>query len=60
MATGTEGAGTAAKILETIRELPFWLLLGLAIALNLVVLVPALAREFPPEYRPWLIPDAPR
>jgi hypothetical protein len=51
--TGIEqSAGAATKALEVLKDIPLWLLSGLAISAGVLLWVPAL---LPPAVRPWII-----
>jgi len=45
----------AAKSLDILRQLPFWLLLGVGLACAILLFVPIAASELPRELRPWLV-----
>jgi hypothetical protein len=50
-----EGAGTAAKVLEVLKDLPLWLLFGLTISAGTLLFVPSIAALGPAIARPWII-----
>jgi hypothetical protein len=50
--------GWFAKSIEAIKDVPAWMLTGVAIATDLLVFVPALSRELSPETKPWLFISA--
>src|SRR5215467_12267725 len=49
-----ESAGSTAKILEVLKDIPLWLLTGLALSAS-VLLLPAVSKMLPPVARPWLV-----
>ena len=49
-----EGAGTTAKVLEVLKDLPLWLLSGLAVS-AVLLLIPIFAVSLPSVARPWII-----
>jgi len=55
MATAGESAGAAAKILEVLKGLPLWLLIGVAGAAGLLLFVRAFATAAPVGARPWVV-----
>ncbi|MBZ5493867.1 MAG: hypothetical protein LAO76_23350 [Acidobacteriia bacterium] len=55
MAGVEESAGTTAKILEILKDLPLWLLFGLAISAGALLLFPGIAASVPATARPWII-----
>ncbi len=53
--TGVEqSAGAATKALEILKDLPLWLMAGLAIAAGALVWVPCFAAALPAGFRPWV------
>jgi len=48
----------ASKLLQALKDFPFWLLVGLSIATNISLFAPAIAAEMTAVYRPWLIGGA--
>lgn len=50
-----ESAGTTTKLLEVLRDLPLWLMSGLAVSAGVLLFIPALAVSVPPIARPWII-----
>src|SRR5277367_2759449 len=50
-----ESAGTTAKLLEVLKDLPLWLLSGLAISAGVLLLIPTFAVSVPSVARPWII-----
>jgi hypothetical protein len=51
--TGVEqGAGAATKALEVLKDIPLWLLSGLAISAGILLWIPGL---LPSSIRPWII-----
>jgi|GEM_PF-1965373 len=51
--TGVEqGAGTATKALEVLKDLPLWLLVGVAVSAGVLLWVPGL---LPNSVRPWIV-----
>lgn len=55
MTTVGEGADAASKVIGILKDLPFWLLAGLAVTADVLLFVPAIAGELSESYRPWLI-----
>jgi hypothetical protein len=55
MAGVGESAGTTAKLLEVLKDLPLWLLSGLAISAGVLLLIPTFAVSVPSVARPWII-----
>ncbi len=53
-----EGAASAAKGLEVIKDLPLWVLAGLTIAALMLLFAPGIAPVVPAAWRPWLIAAA--
>jgi hypothetical protein len=54
MAAVGEGAGATAKVLEVLKDLPLWLLAGIAGAAGLLLFVPTFAAAAPVGARPWV------
>jgi hypothetical protein len=50
-----EGAGIATKALEVVKDLPLWLLTGLAISAGVLLFLPAVALSIPAIARPWIL-----
>jgi hypothetical protein len=50
-----EGAGIATKALEVVKDLPLWLLTGLAVSAGILLFLPAVAPSIPPVARPWIL-----
>jgi hypothetical protein len=50
--TVERSAGAATKALEVLKDIPLWLLSGLAVAAGLLLWIPGL---FPLAVRPWLV-----
>jgi hypothetical protein len=50
-----ESVGTTAKVLEVLKDLPLWLLTGLAVSAGVLLLIPAFAASVPGVARPWII-----
>lgn len=50
-----EGADAASRVIGVLKDLPFWLLAGLAAAADVLLLVPAISDELPKSYRPSLV-----
>lgn len=56
MMTGVgESAGTAAKVLEVLKDVPLWLLSGLSVSAGVLLWIPALAVSVPTTAHPWII-----
>lgn len=55
MNTVGESADAASKVIGVIKDLPLWLLAGLAATADVLLFVPSIASEMPEPYRPWLI-----
>ncbi len=54
--TGVEQtAGTATRILEVLKDLPLWLLTGLAASAGLLLCFPPFAASLPPTIRPFVV-----
>src|ERR1019366_153549 len=53
--TVSESAGAATKALEILKDLPLWLLTGLAVACGVLLFFPAIAASAPAAARPWLV-----
>jgi len=54
--TGVEQtAGTATRILEVFKDLPLWLLTGLAASAGLLLCFPPFAASLPPTIRPFVV-----
>jgi hypothetical protein len=50
-----EGAASAAKGLEVIKDLPLWVFLGLTISALALLFAPGIASAVPAAGRPWII-----
>jgi hypothetical protein len=50
-----EGAGITTKTLEVLKDLPLWLLIGLAVASGLLLFFPPIAALAPAVARPWIV-----
>ena len=50
-----EGAGITTRTLEVLKDLPLWLLVGLAVASGLLLFLPAIAASVPAVARPWIV-----
>jgi hypothetical protein len=50
-----EGAGATAKVLEVVKDLPLWLLTGLALSAGGLLWVPWFAPSVPALARPWIM-----
>jgi len=48
-------AGTATKILEVLKDLPLWLLIGLAASAGVLLWIPPFAASLPPAIRPFVV-----
>ncbi len=48
-------AGTATKVLEVLKDLPLWLLTGLATSGGVLLWVPSLAASLAPAIRPFVV-----
>jgi hypothetical protein len=55
MAAVGESAGATARILEVLKDLPLWLLAGIAGAAGLLLFVPTFATAAPVGARPWIV-----
>lgn len=55
MSTIGDGADTASRLLGVLKDLPLWILAGLAIGLDVLLFVPPIATELPATFRPWLV-----
>src|SRR5262249_21438974 len=47
--------GTATKILEVLKDLPLWLLIGLAASAGVLLWIPPFAASLPPAIRPFVV-----
>ena len=50
-----EGAGIATKALEVVKDLPLWLLTGLAVSAGILLFLPGVAPSIPGVARPWIL-----
>jgi hypothetical protein len=50
-----EGAGITTKMLEGLKDLPLWLLGGLAVASAVLLSFPSIAASLPIVARPWIV-----
>jgi hypothetical protein len=51
-------SGGFAKFIETVKDLPAWLLTSLAVSDAILLFSPQVNRELPAESRPWLVAGA--
>lgn len=49
-----EGASAAAKVLEVLKDLPLWILIGLTLSAGALLFVPVIAQSVAPM-RPWIM-----
>lgn len=49
-----DGSNAASKALDTLKDMPLWLFIGLAMAANFLLFAPIANAELPDEFRPWL------
>ena len=50
-----ESAGITAKVLQVLKDLPLWLLAGLAAAAGVLLWIPSSAASVSAAGRPWFI-----
>ena len=50
-----EGAGVTTRMLEVLKDLPLWLLSGLAVAAGVLLVIPKIAASLPTGARPWIV-----
>ncbi len=50
-----EGAGATARVLEVLKDLPLWVLIGLAGSAALLLFVPVITASVPKSTRPWIV-----
>ena len=50
-----ESAGITAKVLEVLKDLPLWLLIGLALSCGFLLFVPAIAASVPAIGDRWIV-----
>jgi hypothetical protein len=55
MSTPADQAEAAGKLLTFLKDIPLWLLAGCAFAADVLLFIPAIKAELPPDYRPWLL-----
>lgn len=55
MTPPNESAQAGAKLLEIIKDLPLWLLVSIAIAVNIFLFFPQLSADISKDAKPWLI-----
>jgi hypothetical protein len=53
--TLAEGAKGFEKFIETVKDLPAWLISALAVAAAILLFEPSINAELPKTYRPWLV-----
>lgn len=53
--TPAEGAKGFEKFIETVKDLPAWLISALAVAAAILLFEPSINAELPKTYRPWLV-----
>lgn len=51
----TSTADAAGRLMTALRDIPFWLFLALALACNILLFIPQIKNELPPEWHPWLV-----